>query len=175
MTQLRSVLIGLALLSGAAISSAGIVAAQDAEEAPPGRPIHIHEGTCAELNPTPLAPLTDITERMPEEDAEDTDPRGVLTATTVLYSETEVELALDDILAASHAINVHESQENAQNYIACGDIGGIVVADQMLVGIQQLNDSGFSGVAVLESNDDKTTVKVYLVEPAEGPAATPAT
>ena len=170
MTTLRSVLVGFVLLSVVAISGASFVAAQEAPEA--DHPAHIHEGTCAELNPSPKAPLSNVMTRQPEDG--EAEPLGILTAPTVLYSETDVELNLDDILAAPHAINVHESAENAQNYIACGDIGGVEVDNQLAIGIQSQNDSGYHGVAVLERNDDQTTVRVYLVEPVEGAAATPA-
>lgn len=176
MTKFRTVLVGFALLCGIAISGAGFVAAQDAPAA--DHPAHIHEGTCGpELNPNPLAPLENVVARQPAEDAEEADaePQGVLLAPPVLYSETEVELNLDDIFASPHAINIHESPENAQNYIACGNIGGIVVDDMLAVGLAAENDSGYSGVAILERADDKTTVKVYLVEPVQDPAATPTT
>jgi hypothetical protein len=155
-----------------AISGASFVAAQEPPAA--DHPAHIHEGTCAELNPSPKEPLENVVPRQPAEGEEEAEPLGILTAPTVKYSETDVELNLDDILAAPHAINIHESQENAQNYIACGDIGGIEVDDQLAIGLQQQNDSGHNGVAVLERNDDQTTVRVYLVEPADEPAATPA-
>ncbi|MBA2278130.1 MAG: hypothetical protein H0W06_10240 [Chloroflexia bacterium] len=173
MGQFRSVLIGVAVLSGVAISGASLVAAQD--EAAADHPAHIHEGSCADLNPNPLEPLTNIIPREPAEDAEEADqePQGALTAVPVLYSETSVELNLDDILAAPHAINILESPENAQNYIACGDIGGLIIDDGLYIGLGELNDSGYNGVALLERDDDKTTVSVYLVEPVEAPAATP--
>lgn len=172
MTKFRTVLVGFALLCGIAISSASFVAAQDAPAA--DHPAHIHEGSCAELNPSPKEPLENVVQRQPEEGAEETEPLGNLTAATVLYSETEVELSIDDMLASSHAINIHESQENAQNYISCGDIGGIVIADQLAVGLREQNDSGYDGVAVLESSDDMTTVRIYLVQPSQEPVATPA-
>ena len=174
MNHFRSVLVGVALLSGVAISGASLVAAQDAPAVE--HPAHIHEGSCAELNPNPLAPLTSVVPREPAEDAEaeEQEPQGALTAAPVLFSETSVELSLDDILAAPHAINIHESPENAQNYIACGDIGGIVVEDSLYIGLNEQNDSGYHGVAVLERDDDQTTVQVYLVAPVEAPAATPA-
>jgi hypothetical protein len=174
MTKYRSILVGFALLCGVAISGAGFVTAQEAPAA--DHPAHIHEGECGPgLNPSPKEPLENIVPRQPAEGEEEAEPLGVLTAPTVLYSETEVELNLDDILANSHAINVHESQENAQNYIACGNIGGIEVDDQLSIGLFPESDSGYTGVAILERNDDQTTVKVYLVEPAEAEAATPAT
>ena len=42
----------------------------------------------------------------------------------VHVSETTVDVSLDDLLASPHAINVHESEENVETYIACGNITG---------------------------------------------------
>jgi len=83
------------------------------------------------------------------------------------YSFTTVPLALDAILGAEHAINVHESAENIGNYIACGDLsGGTVDANgSLVVGLQELNGSGFTGIAVLSPNptDPATTdVSVFI-------------
>jgi plastocyanin len=75
---------------------------------------------------------------------------------------------LGDILSAPHAINVHESAEAIQNYIACGDIGGRVIDGDLVIGLSELNDSGHHGVAVLEGDDDGTDVKVYLSEEEAG-------
>jgi hypothetical protein len=67
------------------------------------QPAHIHEGTCAELNPEPAFPLTNVMGGS---------------------SETDVEIGLDDLLggATSYAINVHKSEAEADVYVACGDI-----------------------------------------------------
>ena len=48
---------------------------------------------------------------------------GATTALPVETSQTLVDATLDDLLAQPYAINVHESQDNIQNYIACGDLG----------------------------------------------------
>jgi len=64
-------------------------------------PAHIHEGSCAELDPTPAFPLEDV------EDGS---------------SETTVDVDLADITANEYAINVHESTENLDVYVACGDV-----------------------------------------------------
>jgi hypothetical protein len=50
-------------------------------------------------------------------------------AMIVAESRTTIEASLDDILSGSHVINVHESAENIQNYIACGEISEVSGAD----------------------------------------------
>jgi len=64
-------------------------------------PIHIHEGTCAALNPAVKFPLTNLVGGK---------------------SETTVSVALSAILAQPHAINAHKSAQEASVYIACGNI-----------------------------------------------------
>lgn len=175
--SMSAVLAGTLVIGGAAASLA-----QEAEEESLSvpHPAHIHAGTCDELDPNPAHPLTDITAWV-NEDTDDENantPQGALTAPLMLRSETDVEMSLEDLLAESHSINVHESTENIQNYIACGEIGGIVVDDDgetLVVALSPLNDSGYFGVAFLKANDDTTNVKVWLAEPRvdEEPAATP--
>jgi hypothetical protein len=138
------------------------------------RPAHIHAGTCAELDPNPAAPLNDVApvgysvEDGAYEDDEAPEVRGTLDAPPVLYSETEADIQWDEVFDSSHAINVHESSENIQNYIACGNIGGPVRDDRVFVSLQPQNDSGFFGIAILEeADDDQTKVTIYLSQPVE--------
>jgi hypothetical protein len=131
--------------------------AASAQGATPGasmaHPAHIHAGTCAELDPNPTHPLNDVTQ------VEDSD---------VATSTITVDATLDDLLASPFAINAHESAENIANYVACGDIAGPVVDGTLLVPMWEQNDSGLSGVAVLQTNDaGGTDVTVYLVYAAE--------
>jgi Cu/Zn superoxide dismutase len=64
------------------------------------QPAHIHNGTCAEIGDV-VHPLTNV-------------EGGA--------SETTVAAPLADLQAAAFAINVHESEEAIQNYVACGEI-----------------------------------------------------
>ena len=76
----------------------------EVEGATGGHPAHIHNGTCDDLDPNPLYPLTTV------------DENGT--------SETDVPYTLDDLLATPTAINLHESDTNLGTYIACGNITG---------------------------------------------------
>lgn len=116
-------------------------------------PAHIHAGTCAELDPNPTWPLTDIAQVADSE---------------VAVSTTTIDATLDDILASPYAINAHESAENITTYIACGDLTGTVVDGVLMVPMREQNDSGITGVAVLATNDaGGTDVTVFLVYPAK--------
>jgi len=68
----------------------------------PAQPIHIHTGTCANLNPVPTYSLTDIVNG---------------SSTTTLSDVT-----LDDLLKGNYVIDVHESSADAARYVACAAI-----------------------------------------------------
>jgi len=127
-------------------------------------PVHIHTGTCAELGDV-VFPLTDIAPH-----GDDAERTGAESAHAVKISETIVDAPLQDIINGGHAINVHMSAEDIGTYIACGDIGGVVVTDEggrteLIIGLGELNDSGHTGVAWLGADGDQTEVSVTLVEP----------
>ena len=118
-------------------------------------PAHIHSGTCEALGEV-VHPLADVAE--PAQPA----PAGVI---PVAVSVTRVEASLDEILGAPHAINVHQSYEEIGAYIACGNLGGTPTNGDLLVGLMELNDSGYAGVAWLHDNGDgSTTVSVFLAQ-----------
>jgi hypothetical protein len=126
-------------------------------EADQPHPAHIHDGLC----PAPgdvVQPLSDL--------VIGTDAAvGVPSATPVEVSASRVEMSLDDILSAERSINVHESQDAMDVYIACGDIGGQMLGDNALaIGLAELNGSGHRGVAWLQDNGDgSTNVQVFLI------------
>ncbi len=65
------------------------------------QPAHIHEGTCANLNPKPAFPLSPVRDGK---------------------SVTTVNVKLTDLLAKPFAINVHKSAQEISVYVACGEI-----------------------------------------------------
>lgn len=156
-----ALVLGTATLVTAALT-APVTRAQGTDAVP--HPAHIHSGTCAELGDV-VQPLTDIKENTAGEKF------GAATAIVVEESETDVPMTLSDILAAPHAINIHQSADAIQNYIACGDIGGRVVDGDLLIGLKEINGSGYQGIAKLESDDDSTEVYVYLANEGGAGAA----
>ena len=68
-----------------------------------GHPVHIHLGTCNELDPNPTYSLADI------------DADGL--STTLVDGVT-----LDDLLAEPYAINAHLSATDIPTYVSCGNI-----------------------------------------------------
>ena len=65
------------------------------------QPAHIHQGTCATLDPQPAYPLSNVVNGK---------------------SVTDVEATLDSLTAAPYALNVHKSAAEAQTYVSCGEI-----------------------------------------------------
>ena len=146
-------------------------------------PNHIHSGTCDNLGEV-VAPLSNAefrnlggsTDGTPMADMASpmASPMaggmtGAASAIPVAAATTNVDLTLDDILAADHSINFHDPADpsDPDRYLACGDIGGTPDADgNLFVGLAEQNDSGHYGVAWLLDNGTGTTVTVFLA--AEG-------
>src|SRR5262249_20898392 len=74
---------------------------------------------------------------------------------------------------------VHLSKEQIQIYLACGDIGGALDADgALIVGLKELDNSGYTGIAYLvPAANGSTNVSVLIAKVLPGggiPAGTPA-
>jgi Cu/Zn superoxide dismutase len=65
------------------------------------QPLHIHEGSCAQLNPTPQFTLSPVS-------------NGA--------STTDLDSSLQQLTATPHAIHMHKSAEELSVYVACADI-----------------------------------------------------
>jgi hypothetical protein len=66
------------------------------------QPVHIHDGTCAKLNPKPKYPLMSLSSGS--------------------SSTTLENVSLASLLAGPFAVNVHKSPNEVGTYVACGDI-----------------------------------------------------
>ena len=154
----------------AVIAIGGGLARRAAAHEGDAHPIHIHAGTCDDLGDVvqPLSPLSQGTDLQGTPVADDAEAMGAGSAIAVDISVTRVDLPLDEIVAADHAINAHLSDEEIQTYIACGDIGGTMLGDSLVIGLAEVENSGFSGVAVLTAAGQETEVTVYLTEQAAG-------
>src|SRR5215203_947923 len=136
---------------------------------------HIHEGTCDDLNPEPEYPLNDVSADFNDDDGSlagdsvgSVDPTAEITGSVTVIDG----LTLDDITGDEpYAVNLHESAENAANYIACGNVAGTLIDENTLVvALAELNDSGHSGIAVLTNIDGGVRVTLYVTEASEDDA-----
>jgi hypothetical protein len=98
--QNASGITGTATLSPTSDGEVEVELELDGSEGGP-HPAHIHRGSCADLDPEPAFPLEDVVDGR---------------------SQTTVDVEIDDLTADEYAINVHESAENAANYVACADV-----------------------------------------------------
>ena len=67
------------------------------------QPAHIHEGSCAKLDPKPKYALQNVVDGK---------------------STTEVPVSISELQKGNLAINVHKSADEVKVYVACGDIKG---------------------------------------------------
>jgi Cu/Zn superoxide dismutase len=65
------------------------------------QPAHIHDGSCAKLDPKPRVPLQNVVGGS---------------------STTTLDMKIDDIIGKGGAVNVHKSAEDLKTYVACGDL-----------------------------------------------------
>jgi hypothetical protein len=138
--------------------------ADTAEEA---HPAHIHSGTCDQLGDV-VYPLADVAAPSGEE-------MGTAGGHEVKLSEVNhIDVPLQDLLDGEYAINVHESADAIDVYIACGNVGGVVherengEGMELVIGLAELNDSGHVGIAWLgDDGEGGTNVSVSLIEPEE--------
>jgi hypothetical protein len=178
----------MALMTTVLVGTGGVtssVAAQDSATPPmtdqpsagiDTHPAHIHMGTCDTLGDV-VFPLTDVTLGDPDATPSATPPLAMTStpgSDITDQSTTIVQAALADIISGGHAINVHESAEQIDVYIACGDVTGEATDGMLTVELQELNESGVAGEAMLTDNGDgTTTVEIHLM-PSETTMATPA-
>jgi hypothetical protein len=189
-----AIALGLALLGGAGTLAQNATAPAEGTASPApatteSYPVAIHEGSCANPTAEPAYKIGDIrgfidgnNQVIPRDQY-----KGTLTTPPVLTSGVGIEPKLDDLLGSQpYVILVHKSAQDYTTYIACGELGGVVANDQLVVALRPLNDSGYYGVAVLSrpgaalgGSNNGTTGNIYLFSGAAGmgggAASTPAT
>lgn len=147
-----------------------VVPSLAAQEAEPAHPAHIHTGTCDALGDVAV-PLNDVV--VPEGTVS-----GPAAETPVMDSGgNRVEMPLQEIIDGGHAINVHLSSDQIDAYIACGNIGGIInerengEGRELLIPLEELNGSGYVGIAWLGEDGDATNVGINLIKLNDGSSA----
>ena len=178
---LVAVLSAVALFGGL-VSAPRLAIAQDsaspmAGESEHNHPAHIHTGTCDAVGEV-VFPLNnvvsgdDMSSPAAEMEHSGTPEAGMTDEMeehedTVAESTTTITTTFDELMAAEHVINIHESEENIGNYITCGAITGTVENAELELTLNAMNDSGWEGEAELYDNGDGTidvTVRLKAVE-----------
>lgn len=91
---------------------------------------------------------------------------GPETAAPLTTSTSTVDATVETIVDGGHAIVVYASDEEMDNPIACGAVGGIQLGDDLIVGLDPVGDAGLSGIALLRNSGTQATVTIILNEGA---------
>jgi len=92
---------GTATLSDVGGNKTKVVIAVSGQPSGVPQPVHVHKGTCAQLDPAPAYGLTTLTDGK---------------------SETVIDQPLSSLQRERFAINGHKSAQEANTYVFCGDI-----------------------------------------------------
>jgi hypothetical protein len=131
---------------------------------PGGHAAHIHEGVCPDPGPI-VAGLSDVSDQFAVDgQPAGGDTMGAVTSQPVMVSVTTVHMGVKEIADGQHSINVHQSADQMDQYIACGDAGGTLIGGADLAfALAEQNGSGISGTAwVHDRGDGSSTVYLFL-------------
>jgi hypothetical protein len=92
---------GTATLSDIGGNKTKVVIAVTGQPANVPQPVHVHKGTCAQMDPAPAYGLTTMSDGK---------------------SETVIDQPLSSLQRERFAINGHKSAQDAKTYVFCGDI-----------------------------------------------------
>lgn len=150
---------GVAALAGSMYLGGIGNAAAHAEH---GHPARIHNGTCESLQGVAYR-LNGVGGSVDTEGAPVATPTTINPKTSyqVMMSETVIDGTIDDLLSGDHAVMIYESDE-AMDAIACGNIGGVLNGDQLVVGLAEARIPGHLGFALFTPDGEQTDVTVIL-------------
>ncbi len=138
-------------------------------------PVAIHAGTCEMPGDEVLA--LDNLVRLPS-DAPTEGERAGAPGSQVVHGTpddgVDFDLTVDDLFAADHILAVFDAE--GETIVACGPIGAYTFEEgnDLVFGLRSQGDSPYSGVAIIENDDDdELDIEVYLVNNTPAPAATP--
>jgi plastocyanin len=92
--------------------------------------------------------------------------RGEPAPVRVDQGVSTLPLSLEDIVNAPHALLV--VGDGVSGRIACGDVGGGRVGDELAFGLAEQDGSGYAGLGVLRPVGERTALSVYVVPVERG-------
>ena len=145
----------MAIVAGVSLVWGSAATAQDSGEVSAA----VHGGTCDDLG-SEVASLD-----APRPDRGDW--VGVENLGVVLESETDDVAPGEDLLSSPHSVVVFSEG----NPVACGEIGGYVDDDDLRIGLQPVDDSGYFGIASIDDiddddDDDEVEIDLSVFQPA---------
>ncbi|MBW3632202.1 MAG: hypothetical protein KY456_04150 [Chloroflexi bacterium] len=173
----RSAIAALALSLSMAAAAVPATRAQDEtpvvpEEATTPYPATMHRGTCTDFDPRPAFILEAAVPRAGE-------LQGSPAAAPVVSTTATLDVPFGDLLANQpYAVLIHPSPDEFGSPVACGDVGGIVSDDALVMALRPVEASGLAGLAILteqagllQLGDELTdiAIHVFAIEDPEVP------
>ncbi|MEZ4562680.1 MAG: hypothetical protein R2853_08080 [Thermomicrobiales bacterium] len=154
--------VNLAAATALAAAMSLAVLGNAAAHAEHGHPARIHKGACESLQGVAYR-LNGVGGSVDTEGAPVATPTAINPKTTyqVMVSDTVIDATIDDLLASDHAIMIYES-DDAMEAIACGNVGGALSGDELIVGLGEARIPGHLGFALFTPDGDQTDVLVIL-------------
>jgi hypothetical protein len=132
-------------------------------------PASVRTGSCVEVGDV-VGPLSDVVG-----EATGGPAMGSAAAIAVEASTTPtVPVSYARVLSLPHSVVVARGpgDEDRDDYIACGDIGGHeMTATDLAIGLAGMDDSGYSGIATIHDNGDGTVGIAIFLTSAGAPAS----
>ena len=79
----------------------------------------------------------------------------------VVTSDTTIPVALDDLEAGKHALMIYDNDQSMQG-VACGKVGGVMLGDELVVGLAEMGVPGHSGFALFRPDGEQTDVTILI-------------
>ncbi len=133
--------------------------------------VHLVEGDCAGMtvpSPESTVGVGVVLDRQP---ADAVPPEKLLTnaAVPVWRGDGHTTSSLEELNGGEFSLTVVTGNEGDRRPVACGAARGTVMGNEMVVGLTEQSASGQAGVALLASDNDGTSIEVYLVPTASRP------
>ena len=161
-----AVIVSICMLLAPAATSSTLAHAAD------GHPAQIQQGSCDNLASVAFQ-LTGVEATVTPDGTPVPPPApvGATVAHPLQSSETTLQTSLTQLTRDPHAIVVHESDKAMDHIIACGDIGGMLMAkmpgmimpgDVLPVWLTGPENTGPAGMATLQADGMQVIVHLYL-------------
>ncbi len=128
----------------------------------PGRPGAVYAGDC----PLGGADPGNVVSTLTALSAPDGESAGQPAAVVAETSFSVIPLSLEQLFAEPQVIGVGSLGEDAPGLVACGEIGGARnAAGHLVIGLREVGDSGFTGIAFLApsaASPDRTNISVFI-------------
>lgn len=87
---------------------------------------------------------------------------GPESAAKVKLSVSTIDATVDQLVSAGNSIVVYHSDDEMDNIVACGEIGGIQLGDDLIVGLKPVGEEGETGIALLRTSGAQSTVTLIF-------------